>query len=201
MSSMNVLVLAPMQSEADNFKSALSVYGHLANNYKVVQTGVGKVNMAATLSLELSSTDYDLIAVVGYAAGSFKFVQGDFIIPCAAQYHDIVCPFGFLPELESRYELCGNDDVVILTGDSFVNKELANHLVERFGCDVLFDMESTAAAQVLSEYSIPLLVMKIVSDIPQEGSNLQSFEEFCKTHTDFKQFVGYLESFASLRID
>jgi len=76
-----------------------------------------------------------------------------------------------------------------------VDKTLAEQLVDRFGGDVLFDMEATAVAQIFYDVSIPVLVMKLISDVPQlDSENLQSFSEFVETHTDFSQFVFYLES-------
>lgn len=183
-----------MLSEKLNFLNALTNRSSLKNTYKTVHTGVGKVNMAATLSSELSvNVYYDLVAVVGYAAGSSVYSQGDLVIPSVARYHDAVCPPSLVEELTRTYSLEGNDDTVVLTGDSFVTRDLALSLIAKYGKYSIFDMESTAAAQVLSDYNIPLLVMKIISDVPTIH-NLQSFESFVDSHKDFSCFLNYLEN-------
>lgn len=200
---MKILIIAPMLSECNNFRKALDRYPinskkHLRHEYKVETAGVGKANAAGTAALYAYNPGEwvpDLAVVIGYAAGSSKFKQGDLVIPNKALYHDAHCPAGVVEDLERIYGLEGMEPVTILTGDSFVDKKLAEELVEKFGCDVLFDMEATAVAQIFYDVNIPVLVLKLVSDVPQlDSENLQSFSEFVETHTDFSQFVYYLES-------
>jgi len=198
---MKILIIAPKSSECENFRRALTRYSHshkLNHEYKVETAGFGKANAAGTAALYAYNPDNwvpDLVAVIGYAAGSSKYKQGDFVIPSKALYYDAHCPAGVVEDLERVYDLQGIEPVTILTGDSFVDKTLAEQLVDRFGGDVLFDMEATAVAQIFYDVSIPVLVMKLISDVPQlDSENLQSFSEFVETHTDFSQFVFYLES-------
>lgn len=193
---MEILVLCPMSREYNSFEVALDNYRKpLKNHYKTVYCGVGKVNAGYTAALEISGGNYDLVVVVGYAAASHLYNQGDFVMPSGARYHDADVPEGLVPELTDLYDLQGNDDCVILTGDSFIHKDSALKIMEKFGKKVLFDMEATAVAQVCCDFDIPLLVMKFVSDIPTEDNNLQTFEEFVNTHTDFTRFVEALELF------
>ena len=199
---MRILVVTPMQREEENFKNALNKWGTLKNQYKVILSGVGKVNAASEVSATLvesfincthpSVLSYDIVAVVGYAAGTSKFTQGDILLPDKARYHDCRVPQGFIPELEEVYTLEGSDDITILTGDSFVDRELSLLLQEKYGKDIIFDMEATSVCQVCSEYNIPVILLKIISDIPEED-NLQSFEDFVNTHSDFTPFVQFLE--------
>lgn len=192
---MNILVLAPMTRECDNFTRALRQRRKLKNQYKVVNCGVGKVNAAYNAALELfqASVTYDLVAVIGYAAASPYYKQGDFVMPSSARYHDARVPEGLVDELTRVYDLEGFDDCTILTGDAFVDKVLADELTNKYGLKVLFDMEATAVAQVCDEANVPLLVYKFISDIPQNDHNYQSFDEFVNSHTDFTQFVSGLE--------
>lgn len=194
---MNILVVAPMAVEAQNFKHALDSIAH-KHQYRVVQSGVGKVNAATEVALELYGNPtrpaYDLIAVIGYAGGSSRLSQGDFVIPSCAKYHDVNCPEDLVPELTKTYDLQGSDNCVILTGDSFVTTQNIESVQNcNPGCDsIIFDMESAAVCQVAEE--TPVIVMKLISDIPAVENNLQSFSDFVDTHSNFSQFVHYLES-------
>lgn len=194
---MRILVVAPMEVEALNFKKALVSIPH-SNIYNVVTTGVGKVNAAATTALELWSGphagSYDLVAVIGYAGGSLRLKQGDFVIPKVAKYHDVSCPADIVPDLSKEYELQGNDNICVLTGDTFVTEDNVSQVSSKnISCESsIFDMEAAAVCQVADD--IPVLVMKLISDNPSSKDNLQSFEEFVRTHSNFAQFVYYLES-------
>lgn len=195
---MNILVIAPMRVEADNFIKALKGIEH-HNYYKVSCVGVGKVNAASNTALELygcaNSKRYDLVAVIGYAGASSRFKQGDFVIPMAARYHDVSVPVGIVDELNKVFKLEGSDEVIILTGDSFVTKSNVSFIQSKFGgSSFLFDMESAAVAQVAGMEDIPVVVLKLVSDIPSNKNNLLTFEEFVENNSNFSQFVHYLEA-------
>lgn len=195
---MNILVIAPLVSEYKNFRKTLESVPH-SNHYHVVQSGVGKANAAATVALELygnPDVEYDLIAVIGYAGGSSRLKQGDFVIPCSTKYHDANCPSDIVPELTKEYSLEGSDNYIILTGDSFVTKdniaEISSHSTDYDA--IVFDMESASVCQIAEDSGIPVIVMKLISDIPSQSNNMQSFNEFVKTHSNFIQFLQYLES-------
>ncbi len=198
---MRIVVVTPMQRENQNFWNALKSREHTNHHYSVIQSGVGKVNAAVAVSDEISRTfndcEYspiDLVAVIGYAAASKDFSQGDVVLPDKARYHDCKVPSGFIPELDEVHELQGSDDVTILTGDSFVDAELADKLEKIYGKKVLYDMEATAVCQVCSEYNIPVLVLKLVSDIPQDNLGVDAFEKFVNENSDFNMFLDYMEA-------
>ena len=197
---MRILVICPMQSETEYFRTALQSIRKHNHTYSVQQAGVGKANAAATTALSIynpnDSEPFDLVAVIGYAAASSYFKQGDLVMPTKALYHDANCPVGVVEDLERVYDLEGIDeDCTILTGDTFINSEIAKSLISKYGDKILFDMEATAVAQIAYDTEVPVLVMKFISDVPDlDSDNLQSFEEFVNTHTDFLPFVSYLES-------
>jgi nucleoside phosphorylase len=58
----------------------------------------------------------------------------------------------------------------------------------------LFDMEATAVCQVAEMFDLPIVVVKMVSDVPEEGDNEHSYDEFVDSHSDFGVFIDYLES-------
>lgn len=192
-----ILVVAPTSVEASYMKNAIArrnaVGKKFHNEYKVIETGSGKVNAAMETALELNADMYDLIAVVGFASGSAYFRQGDVIIPNTAGYWDVSVPKDVLPELTKMYDLQGSDDCTILTGDSVVGKSFVASLVSNFGAKALYDMESAAVAQVAEEYNIPVLIIKTVSDVPAVDTPV-SREDFIKQSTDFSSVLNYLES-------
>lgn len=194
---MNILVIAPMHSEFASFNNSLASIPH-KNHYKVVEVGVGKVNAAANTAIELygnpHSKGYDLIAVIGYAAASSNIPQGSFVIPLSAKYYDTDCPDSII-ELSKTYELQGQDDIIILTGDSFVTAANVTSINRSTtSTSIVYDMETAAVCQVAEE--TPVIALKLISDNPS-SNNLQSFTEFVKTHSNFSQFVYYLESISS----
>ena len=191
---MNILVLAPMECEAENFRQALHK-GRTRNHYKVVCCGVGKVEAASCTALEVYNPHFnvDLVVDIGYAAGSKAFNQGDLVFPDSTMFHDVMVPEGFLDHMTKKFQLQGSDDVICLTGDSFVDAELANKLTEKYGENIIFDMECAAIAQVCQEPGVPVLQLKIISDIPQRQC-LQDFNEFVQNNTDFTNFVRFLET-------
>lgn len=196
---MKILIVAPTEREnkyMNNSIARLRALGkQFRNEYKVIRTGVGKVNAAMEVSLELNADLYDLVVVVGFAAGSAYFKQGDVVIPDSTAYWDVCIPEGFVPEMTKEYPLQGSDDVTILTGDSFITKSFAESLVSNFGAKAIYDMETAAVAQVSEEYNVPVLALKIVSDVPSLCSDsMQTFEEFVNTNTDFAPFLNYLEA-------
>lgn len=193
---MNILVLAPLHVEYSNFRRALEelkATKSTIHKYKVVECGVGKANAAATTITEISGKDYNLVVVIGYAAGSSEYETGQLIIPSNTKYHDTFIVPGIADELLKTYELQGSDDATILTGDCFVNKELADKLMEVHGENIIFDMESTAVAQICEDQGLDVLVLKLLSDIPQLEHNETTFLEFVEKNPDFSAFLYYLE--------
>ena len=188
---MNILVVAPMEQEQKNFKRALESR-ECKHRYKTICSGIGKANAASSIALEVFNGNYDLVAIIGYAASSKLFERGDVVIPSYAKYHDVDIPAGLVDELTKTYYLDGSDDVTILTGDSFITKEKAIELQQTHGVKVIFDMEATAVAQVCEEANLDLIVLKMISDIPEEDG-YESFTEFVEKHNDFACFLSYLE--------
>lgn len=193
----NILVITPMASEEHNMLQALNNYPNpLLNSYTIRRGYVGKVYAAAATALAMEEEKFDLVAVIGYAAASKEFSTGDIVCPRAARYHDARIPEGLdgVSFLTEPYELEGEDDATIYTGDSFVDAAMIGEIKERFATPrALFDMEATAVCQIASQRGVPALVMKMVSDTPEKGCDADSFERFVSEHTDFTPFVEILE--------
>ena len=192
---MRYLIVAPTEREYSNI--TLSLEGRtLQNSYSVVRTGVGKALAAANTALAINRAngDIDRVAIVGYAASTIGRERGDVVAPRVARYHDCRIPGDFVPELTDPHPLLGHDDAVVWTGDSFVDGEIIAQIKERYGVkSALFDMESTAVCQAAELFDLPVVVVKMVSDVPEQGDTEHSYDEFVDSHSDFGCFIDYLE--------
>ena len=192
---MKYLIVAPTEREYSNITQALEGRT-LQNSYSVVRTGVGKALAAANTALAINRADgeVDRVAIVGYAASTIGRERGDVVAPRVARYHDCRIPGDFVPELTDPHPLLGHDDAVVWTGDSFVDGEIIAQIKERYGVkSALFDMESTAVCQVAELFDLPVVVVKMVSDVPEQGDTEHSYDEFVDSHSDFGCFIDYLE--------
>lgn len=192
---MKYLIVAPTEREYSNITQTLEGRT-LQNSYSVVRTGVGKALAAANTALAINRADgeIDRVAIVGYAASTIGRERGDIVAPRVARYHDCRIPGDFVPELTEPYPLLGHDDAVVWTGDSFVDGEIIAQIKERYGVkSALFDMESTAVCQAAELFDLPVVVVKMVSDVPEQGDTEHSYDEFVDSHSDFGLFIDYLE--------
>lgn len=194
---MKILVCCPMKEEKDNFVSSFKRFtksnGSFPHEVKVITTGIGKVNAAVEVTNMMLSLEFDLICVVGYAAATSNFHIGELVIPNRARYSDANLPPEVSVEcLQKEYELSGFDDCVIFTSDSFIDKNRATDILSKFNTSsALFDMESAAVCQSVDDYDVDVMVLKIVSDIPQEESTT-TFNENVKIYNDFMPIVSYI---------
>lgn len=194
---MNILVLAPTDRERDYIKAAIKSRTDCTNSYTVAFSGIGKAASAATITKTVleSEQKFDKIAAIGFAAGSLGFKQGEIVMPRGCQYHDCDVPDGFIPELTEPFTLEGEDDVMVYTGDSFVNAVSAKEIRERMGCQkCIYDMEITSikiAADIMG--GIPVVAIKMISDVPEDGHTEHSYDHFADTHQDFSEILNRLE--------
>lgn len=192
---MRYLVITPTEREYRNMSAAVQREG-LKNSYMVARTGVGKALSAAgaALAIARANGDVDRVAIVGYAASTIGRQRGDIVAPRVARYYDCRIPGDFVPELTDPHPLLGHDDAMVLTGDSFVDGDIISSVKEQMGVEsALFDMEATAICQAAELFDLPVVVIKMVSDVPEEGDNEFSYDAFVDSHTDFSAFVDYLE--------
>lgn len=194
----NILVVAPTSRENKNIRLAIErKAGELKNSYTVAFSGIGKAAAAATITRELLQAErpYDLVAIIGYAAGTLGFKQGEIVVPSRVQYHDADIPEGFIPEITDARKLLGTDEVMVFTGDSFVNARSVAEIKARFGVEkAIFDMEIGAIAIACEMCgNVPVLAVKVISDVPEDGHTELSYEEFANTWLDFTPILDKLE--------
>lgn len=194
----NILIVAPTERENKNIRLAIERKGEqLKHRYTVAFSGIGKAAAAATLTRHLLQAEqpYDLVAVIGYAAGTLGFKQGEVVMPNRVQYHDADIPEGFIPEISDPRNLLGSDDITVFTGDSFVNARSVADIKARFGVEkAIFDMEIGAIAIACEMYgNVPLVAVKVISDVPEDGHTELSYDEFANTWTDLSPILNRIE--------
>ena len=198
---MDILVVAPMEKERDNFLQALLNNKHTHNHYILVTCGVGKISAAMRVQNFLATNAdmrIDMIALVGYAGGASGFTPGDLAIPDTCTVWDADTPhLPIFDEMHKVYALKGSENVTMLTGDTFVDRKTARKLEHIYGPNVIYDMEGAAVAAVAERERLPLLVMKIISDVSyhKPWKRYQSFEAFVASNKDFGRFLNILEQF------
>ncbi|MBE6194968.1 MAG: 5'-methylthioadenosine/S-adenosylhomocysteine nucleosidase [Rikenellaceae bacterium] len=194
----SILIVAPTERENKNIRLAIERKGDtLKNRYTVAFSGIGKAAAAATITRYLLQAEqpYDLVTVIGYAAGTLGFKQGEVVVPNRVQYHDADIPEGFIPEVSDPRPLLGTDDITVFTGDSFVNAKSVAEIKARFGVEkAIFDMEIGAIAIACEMCdNMPLVAVKVISDVPEDGDTELSYDEFANTWTDFSPILDKVE--------
>ena len=193
---MKYLIIAPTEREYRNITKVLETRT-TENKSVVTRCGVGKALAAANTALAIAQLNGEInrVAVIGYAASTLGRQRGELVAPRVARYHDCRIPGDFVPELTDPHPLLGHDDAVVWTGDSFVDGEIIADVKAKYGLKSgLFDMEATAVCQAAELFDLPVVVVKMVSDVPEEGDNEHSYDEFVDSHSDFNPFIDYLEA-------
>lgn len=195
---MRVLIVAPTTREYKYMRATLEALSAPKHDYTLICSGIGKAGAAAGVMNAIARADkpFEAVAVIGFAAGSADFKQGDVVAPARTMYHDCDVPEGFIPELTDPYALAGTDDITVFTGDSFVNATSVTEIMNRFQTkSAIFDMEIMAVAIAVRDYAggIPLLAVKYISDVPQSGHNEWSYDDFANTHSDFSPLLCKIE--------
>lgn len=195
---MRVLICAPTAREYRAMRYALDRAHSLRHTYDLVEVGIGKALSSAGVAraLTLASEPYDVLAVIGFAASALGRNQGDIVMPSRAIHHDAIIPENFCPEITDPRKLLGQDPETVFTGDSFVNADIIREVKRRFGVDCgLFDMEIAAICQVAELYNnIPVVAIKYVSDVPEQGHSEHSYDEFADAHSDFTPLLMRLDT-------
>lgn len=180
----------------------LSFYeGIIDNTYCIlVESGIGKVNAARTAQILIDNFKVDYIFNIGVAGGiDSKLKIGDIVIGEKLVQHDFdLTAFnhekGYVPNvgkyIESDAYLCKTSyDIlkenpiinsykgVIASGDIFCTEEkMANKINFKFNA-LCTEMEGASIAQVCFLSNIPFLIIRSISDVPN-NDNVITYEEF-----------------------
>lgn len=176
-----ILVVAAMQEEIKEIAKSI-----LPNNHLIV-TGVGKVNAAMKLTEALQKEEIEVILNVGFAGASEDYHVGDLVIVSKTRYHDFnLTMFGyeegqvpgyptyFVPDsnwmknIKNKYSTLKEGE--LLTGDFFMSGHVSQNK--------LFDMEGASLFQVAHHYQVPIVSIKVVSDIVTMDKHIENYQKF-----------------------
>lgn len=175
-----ILVCVAMKSELEEIKK------HRFFSSKYILTGIGKVNASMHLAESIARNHIKKIYNLGFAGGTNKYNVGDVVLIENASYHDFdLSMFGYkvgqVPGFPEKFSSDKNlvEKVKALypniktgdlyTGDYFTTKDANGYKI--------YDMEGAALYHVAYKENIPIVSIKVISDIV--GSNdVDEFLEF-----------------------
>ncbi|AEH47092.1 5'-methylthioadenosine/S-adenosylhomocysteine nucleosidase [Parageobacillus thermoglucosidasius] len=170
----------------------------------LLKSGIGKVNAAMATAVLLERFRPDYVINTGSAGGFLSTLNvGDVVISTEVVHHDVdVTAFGYeygqVPGMPARYQADKTlidiakrsaqeiNDVqvvtgLIATGDSFMNDPARVEFVRsKFPELCAVEMEAAAIAQVCTQFAVPFVIIRALSDIAGKESNI-SFEQFLDT--------------------
>lgn len=192
-----LLILVPTESEKKYLKDSLNNLKRKLNfTYKVVTTGIGKVNASSVCALE-TQNEYDYVVSLGYCGATTPFSVGDIVNPDEVFEYRLasLVEKGILDKSEQDYRIktasITENPTLLYSSDTWVDSSQIGILAHE-GRGELFDMESFAIAQVAAEVSVPTIVLKIVADIvDSEDTNVQ-YADAHKYITNFDALVHAL---------
>ena len=168
----------------------------------VVQSGIGKVNMALCTQILADKFDVEAVINTGVAGGLYKDIEiGDIVISKDAVQHDVdATVFGYkvgeIPRMDTSYfeadkdlielakKTCEevNPDINcyvgrVVSGDQFISgEEIKNKLIDLFD-GFCTEMEGAAIAHAAFLNEIPYVVIRAISD-KADGSAHMDYPEF-----------------------
>lgn len=180
----------------------LTFYEGTINNVEcvLVQSGVGKVNAARTAQILIDNIKVDYIFNIGVAGGIDESLSvGDIVLGEKLVQHDFdITSFnrekGFIPGVgvyidSDIYLLTIADSVlksmqevnykrgVIASGDIFCTElKMGQKINSKFNA-LCVEMEGASIAQVCYLSHIPFLIIRSISDVPN-NNNVITYEEF-----------------------
>jgi adenosylhomocysteine nucleosidase len=177
-----ILVVAAMQEETKY------IMHQDLSGVALLITGIGKVNAASKLSGYLATHDVEAIVNLGFAGASAPYHIRDLVIVKEATYHDFDLTFfgyekGQVPGMPARYPsdahlldtyqklLTNAKEGRLYTGDYFMTEQKADAF--------LVDMEGAALYQVAYQYQVPIISIKVISDLlgmEQHHDHYKKFE-------------------------
>jgi adenosylhomocysteine nucleosidase len=179
-----ILIVAAMQEEVSEL---LEIKSDL---YDVLVTGVGKVNAAMKLTEYLSNHRVDKIINMGFAGGNIAYEVNDVVLINQAIYHDFdLTLFGYkkgqvpgFPEVfESNLNMLNAiknkldyaKEGFLYTGDYFMTSPVDQPAV--------FDMEGASFYQVAHYFNVPMISIKLISDVIGMKDHYENYKAFEQT--------------------
>ena len=182
----------------------ITFYEATLNNQNIILTesGIGKTNAARTTQILIDYYKPEAIFNIGVAGGIAKKLEvGDIIISTSLVQHDFDItafdhPKGYIPNIGNTIPIDNNllnttkaildtnnisyKEGVIASGDIFCTKEsMATKINTQFNA-LCVEMEGASIAQTAHLSKTPCLVIRSISDCP-DNNNKVTYEEFLET--------------------
>lgn len=178
----------------------------------LAKSGVGKVNAARCTQIMIDNMNVDCIFNIGVAGSVSKDVKVcDIVIGEKLVQHDFdITAFnhekGYIPNVGTYIEvdeylrkIAEKTEIdttlhkgVIASGDIFCTEEaMSNKIQNKFNA-LCVEMEGASIAQVCYLSHVPFLVIRSISDSPEEGNNKLTYEEFLEISS--KKVANYLKN-------
>lgn len=164
------------------------------------QSGIGKVNAAFTSTYLIGKYSPDYVINSGVAGGiSGNVHPGSVLLADKVVYHDVWCGpgtiFGQADGCPLFFEADGRmlklvEEIaremkfdifkgLLCSGDQFISDiEEVRQIKEKFPEGIGCDMESAAIAQVAFKQQVPFIAIRVISDNPSNGENIQEYKDF-----------------------
>ena len=185
----------------------LIFYEATLNNQNIILTesGIGKTNAARTTQILIDYYKPEAIFNIGVAGGIAKNLKvGDVIISTSLVQHDFDItafnhPKGYIPNIGNNIPIDNNllnttktildtnnisyKEGLIASGDIFCTKEsMATKINTQFNA-LCVEMEGASIAQTAYLSKTPCLVIRSISDCP-DNNNKVAYEEFLETSSN-----------------
>lgn len=179
-----ILFVAAMHEEVSE------IIKDLDPHVDVLITGIGKVNAAMNLQAYLSKNNVDKIINIGFAGGNKSYNVNDIVVINEASYHDFdLSLFGYKKGQVPGFPAVFKSDETL---EKYANSKLKNikkgHL---FTGDYfmtipveepsVFDMEGSSLYHVAYQNHVPIISIKIISDVIGMEDHYQSYKTFEQT--------------------
>lgn len=196
------LIIPMLENPHKNMCQDLKVMeGQIGNNEVLVsKCGIGKVNAAVNTYKIISSFNPDLLINTGVAGGASSRTEiGDLLVADYVAYHDVWCGPGTQPGeadgidvfmecdrglINLAYEIMKGKRLqvgLICSGDRFISeKKEIEEIRQLFPEAVAVDMESAAIAHVCILEKTKFNIVRVVSDTPGSGKNIEQYKDFWK---------------------
>ena len=205
---MKILVLAAMDKETDLLIDILEQpemriiagcktwSGDIGpHKIYVSKCGIGKVNSAINTLRFIQIIQPDFVLNSGVAGGA-GIPIGTILVADKVAYHDTWCgpgttygqadgmplymiPYEKILEITSRE---GFEQGLICSGDKFISSlEEIKFIKSKFPEVKAVDMESASIAQTCIICGIPFAIIRVVSDTPGDGENINQYKDFWET--------------------
>ena len=178
----------------------LKIYECIINNKTCifVESGIGKVNVARTTQILIDKMNLNYIFNIGVAGGiSNSLKVEDIVIGTKLVQHDFdITSFnhkkGYIPNVgifidsdeylikKAKESLTEAKNGVIASGDIFISDSKMSEKINMKFNALCVEMEGAAVAQVCYLCHIPFLIIRAISDVPN-NNNAVTYEEFLES--------------------